>query len=584
MPSFLENLGLDNFLESEDTYHGLISYIADKGEAFNGYTKDFTIYWPSGSIDFFVRLKHDDDSDKYIIEGLDTHICGMEKWKVRIQNDITPKDADPLSKRVLITNHEIGNGLAVVNVLNSHMLPSLMEKDVYGFQVCAFPVEIDYFIDEDSYGASLPKTVTGQTYGLAKGTIFPSGFFHNHDPRNNSEETDYSSDELVLIMGEVKGVYWGTFELEGEKYNPFVICVIDTQFGVLKIAHTIDQVNEDQRKYMKPGCIVSGIFALSADAAIGEYEKGNDLGGEEKCLKALRYAMCKGDTDRLRTVLSEDVIYESKTTDTVYRGAEDVINRLNYVHEASGKTYEARMAIIDSIAEGCTDPDCTPGKRCFILKDREAEKDEAIVFLDTNNDGKIVRIVTTDSPDYSFTVDQFPHPEELSDFSEVPTAYYNAIFLRAKLFGWIDQDFEIDTIYVSEDFDETLEDAEEAIRDISQEDVDDQEDYLKNLFGYCFALGFQYMISDDAAGDFTGLEDDDPVFHCSDEDRPLFRKVYDEGKAFFIDYKIREGADVSSEEAILNIIAALRFLCNFGFECATEERIDTLRENLNTGI
>ena len=112
MPSFLENLGLDNFLESEDTYRGLISYIADKGEAFNGYTKDFTIYWPSGSIDFFVRLKHDDGSDKYIIEGLDTHICGRDLWKVRIQNDITPKGADPLSKRVLITNHESGNGLA----------------------------------------------------------------------------------------------------------------------------------------------------------------------------------------------------------------------------------------------------------------------------------------------------------------------------------------------------------------------------------------------------------------------------------------------------------------------------------------
>ncbi len=107
---------------------------------------------------------------------------------------------------------------------------------------------------------------------------------------------------------------------------------------------------------------------------------------------------------------------------------------------------------------------------------------------------------------------------------------------------------------------------------------------MRNLFGYCFALGFQYMISDDTAGDFTRLENDNPEFHCTDEDRPLLRKVYEEGKAFFVDYKIREGADVSSEESILDIIAALRFLCNFGFECATEERITTLRENMDSGV
>lgn len=584
MPNFLENLGLDSFMESEDAIRGLLGYIANKGEAFQGYTKDITIFLPSGSIDFFVRLIHDSENERYLIDGLDTHICGTKLWKIRIEDDITPDDAEPLTKRLLITNHGTGNGLAVVNVLNSHMLPSLMRKDVYDFQVCAFPTEIDYFQDEKAYMDSIPKTVTGQTYGLAKGTIFPSGFFHNHDPRNSGKEIDYSSDELVLIMGEVERVFWGSFELEGEKYRPFVICEIDTQFGLLRIAHTVDQVNEDQRGFMKPGCVVSGIFALSADAAIGDYEKGAALGGEEKCLMALRYAMCKGETERLRAVLSEEVIYESKTTGKVYRGAETVIDRIQYVRQESGKKYESHPATIDSISDNLTDPDCLPGKRCFILKDRDAEGYESIAFVDTDDAGKLVRIVTTDSPDYTFALDKYPHPEEFSDDSEVPTDYYKAIFLRAMAFGWIDQDFDIDMIYISDDFDETLEDAAEALRNISQKDIEEQQDYLRNLFGYCFALGFQYMISDDTDGDYSGIEEDDPVFHCSEEDKPLFRKVYEEGKAFFIDYKIREGVDISSEESILDILAALRFLCNFGFECATEERIDTLRENLRPDV
>ena len=42
MPNFLENLGLDSFMESEDAIRGLLGYIANKGEAFQGYTKDIT--------------------------------------------------------------------------------------------------------------------------------------------------------------------------------------------------------------------------------------------------------------------------------------------------------------------------------------------------------------------------------------------------------------------------------------------------------------------------------------------------------------------------------------------------------------
>jgi len=579
MPNFLENLGLESFMESEESMRGLLAYIANKGKVLKGYTDDLTVFLPSGSIDFFVRAKYEDSNNQYIIEGLDTHICGREKWKVRIESDITTADTEPLIKRLLITNHKTGSGLAVVNVLNSHMLPSLMKNDVYDFQVCAFPVEIDYFQNQESYNESIPKTITGQTYGLAKGTVFPSGFFNNHDVRNKDKEVDYSSDELVLIMGEVKKVYWGSFEFEEERFHPYVLCVIDTQFGLLKIAHTVEQINEDQQEFMKPGCVVSGIFVLSADAAIGEYENEVAL-GEDNCLRVLRYAMCKGETERLQAVVSEDVIYESKTTNTVYNGAKDVIERIKYVHKASGKNYEADMASIDSFAEGLTDPDCAPGKRCFLLKNCDADNYESIVFIDTDDAGKIVHIITTDSPDYLFSVDEYPHPEDITDDSELPTDYREAMLLRAKLFGWIDKDFEIDDINIPEAYSDMIKKAEMIIRSISWKDTEGQQDYLRNLFGYWFTMGFQYKLYDNADVDFAGIEDDKPVFKCPDKDIILFQKIYKQGKTFFIDLKIREGVDVSSEESVNNVLNAMRFVFQLSFHCASEKLTDTLRANL----
>ena len=54
----------------------------------------------------------------------------------------------------------------------------------------------------------------------------------------------------------------------------FIRCCADTQYGPIEFDHTIDQVDEDQRKNIKVGSVVSGICILSGDVAINEYENG----------------------------------------------------------------------------------------------------------------------------------------------------------------------------------------------------------------------------------------------------------------------------------------------------------------------
>ena len=84
----------------------------------------------------------------------------------------------------------------------------------------------------------------------------------NHDPENPEAERNGDIDDLTLIRGTVKTIYWGTTKFGEQKYDLYIRCIIETQFGDLELIHTIEQVAEEQRMYIKPGCVVSGVFVF----------------------------------------------------------------------------------------------------------------------------------------------------------------------------------------------------------------------------------------------------------------------------------------------------------------------------------
>ena len=94
MANFIENLGLEEILESEETLNGFLGYILENGKAIVGYSGNPNIYMPMGMADFFVRTIIDKDAESIDVVGLDTHVAGRNIWKMRISIDITPEDAD----------------------------------------------------------------------------------------------------------------------------------------------------------------------------------------------------------------------------------------------------------------------------------------------------------------------------------------------------------------------------------------------------------------------------------------------------------------------------------------------------------
>ena len=138
-------------------------------------------------------------------------------------------------------------------------------------------------------------------------------------------------------------------------------------YGELEFDHSFDQVPEDLRDNIKVGSIISGVCMISADAAIGEYENGivKDFDHD---LRLVRFTLAKGETERLRSVLTADSVYETDTSGNSCCGADEIIDRLTYACENHEGKYIAHLAEITELAGfGLEYP---VGTKCIVLADK----------------------------------------------------------------------------------------------------------------------------------------------------------------------------------------------------------------------
>lgn len=161
---------------------------------------------------------------------------------------------------------------------------------------------------------------------------------------------------------------------------------------------------------MEVGSTVVMYGTLSADVAIYEYEKGI-VKNEDNNLAAMRYMFAGNDADRIRSILSEDVVYLSQSGNK-YAGIDAVINQLKYVKSANPDKYFAHFAIIKSIDEGEEELEYSVGKRCLILASKEETNYESIVFFDFDDECNISKIVTSTNPRYHFAIQQLVFEKE----------------------------------------------------------------------------------------------------------------------------------------------------------------------------
>lgn len=410
MSNQLEHLGLDFLAETEEQMSALCSCIVQKGEPIVGYYGSPYLNLHFGDAQLILRTRRDDKEQCLEVVGLDTHVAGNSVWDVRFSGvNIARRDADPLSRRCAIRRASDGGGLAVVTIVNADVLPSFAEGETCRLQMIAFPSSIEYFEDGEAYAAAQPERDDGKKWLLADGALLPTGLLHNRDPRRDDFDSDDDLDDLTLIRGTVKALYHGVIQFDEEEHNAFIRCVIGTGYGDLEIVHTLDEVAEAQRDSIRVGATVYGVFTLSGDAAIYEYERGA-VHSEANDLAILRATLAGADPERIRSVFAEDAVYRAGCSGAVYRGRDAIVERLRTVSEEGESRCFAHLATVVSVDEGDEPLPYGVGKRCLVLAYGDEDAYDTLAFADIDEEGRIAALVTSGESRYHFRLDDPPRP------------------------------------------------------------------------------------------------------------------------------------------------------------------------------
>lgn len=328
----------------------------------------------------------------------------------------------------------------------------------------------------------------------------PLSFISNHSPSTYEEGKYYESDQYIHFRATVTGLYHGVFDADDIKENTFIRCFASTQYGELQFDHTYEQVPEELRGNIKVGAVISGICILSGDVALGEYENGfvRDFDHD---LKLMRYTFEKGEAERLREALAENAVYESETVERVYSGADEIIERLKYVHDNAAAEYYAYLAVITE----ADDLEYPVGTRCVVLAYSEEDNYESIVFLTVDDGGMITRIHVSRGEGYRFRVDVPFERNVIQDGPELPQNVTEPIIARARLHGIMPFDMDDEELMKGVTDPAYLRDnALRMLESLKKASPQEAEEAYGNILGYLFAKGMEYAYNREKGRDVQG--------------------------------------------------------------------------------
>ena len=297
--ALLSSYGMDFLDEDDDLLLGFVSEAAQKGRVVNGYQAKYVNRY------YGTRLQNRELSDHLQIicnisaneegtqelKSFDVHNIGSSVWKLSILNECTDEEKTYPGERKLIINKANGKeGLLVVNVMNADILPSYLPGEEVELQMIGVAVDVDYYKSRDEGDEKTPGE-----YKLADGFMCGTQFLYNHQvlPEGTVRDIDYSTNDWIAVRGTVKQAYLHKIMIDEEnELTRYVETIIETDFGDLKISHSIDQIKEEQRDNTKPGSDFIGVIVLQGDALINKYENGivfdylfKDLESLEACFR-----------------------------------------------------------------------------------------------------------------------------------------------------------------------------------------------------------------------------------------------------------------------------------------------------------
>ena len=430
MADFLHEIGLGFLKKDLDSFSGFIGHVLETGKVIPNYYDLPYINQHFGSSQIICRMSRDAETGGLQFSAFDCHADSPEScvWKLRIEDKVNKVDEEDPTRVKLLTRTMSGQGLFAIDVVNGDILPSFKKAEVIDLQMVAFAEEADFYADEEAYADTIEPGPNGKKMMIGDNSIFPVGLF--------SDNEDVK--DVVQIHGTITEMYIGVSKFGDEEMDSNLRFFVDTNIGGIVVILPFD----DPRKVrdnpnMRPGKVINCFARLSGDAAIYAYEDGIVKDAENN-LKLVAYTLEKGDPERLRPVMAEHFVYQSETSELTIEDIDELIAHIRDVQKDGDPSHTDYATITDYQGEGT--PEYPAGTKCLALRyDNRGDGYSNIVFVDTDDEGKICRIFLSRDSNYRFRVED-PFPDNEYDLAKdiANTTYQFSIIGRSHFHGLID--------------------------------------------------------------------------------------------------------------------------------------------------
>lgn len=390
--------GIRDFIKSKEEYMRFLTYMIPKAKRCPAYSGEYLNYYMK-SVQFCMPAQKEDGVN-YNINYADTHNTDTKIWTCKIKKAVKSNRDDPMSKCVFVSNLN-DKGHAIVELINSDVLPCYDEGEVIQFQVVAKAVSAKYYESEDQYVDAESVNIQSEKHESEHDrivqeidSVLPVGYLNweEAEEKGVSAEEYLSTVMVARVVGKAKAFAVKDVVFEGKLMNQYVSCLIDTPFGELPIVHTFEEVPKEYHENLKVGSIVSAMCFMSGDVLIYDHKDGLIL-DEENNLKLFKSAFNgRGRWNRLYPVLAEDCHYVSDGSGIALKGREEIIRFLSEretVMNSPELTYHSCYGILTYPTCITSDLGHKSGEKIILLRQGETEKYDAVVFLHTREDGKV---------------------------------------------------------------------------------------------------------------------------------------------------------------------------------------------------
>ena len=352
-----DSFSLSEMVAKPDDAFRLCSLAMAGGPRVSGYGGDyFRMYLGDAMVT--VRTMHDITTGEELLLGMDTHAVSDCVWDCRVLKDVTPKEVDPLSRRLLVQVDGCEH-IALVDVLCADVLPEYAVGMPLKLNVVAFPMRLVY--SETGKGKVVEATEDG-----------------------------------ILLEGIVKDAKVGESYMGLEMMTKFARVTIETSMGDIELCHPLDMVSDDQRDLVKNGAVVSAYCHLSGDAAVDKYT-GGIIYSEKQDLIVLSDFFRTGDLHRLRPIMRSDCV--SMFLKNRQEGQEMSLSLLD---EVGKDLREAGLqhGVLGRVTGG--EGLSRPGQPCLLLGNGNEGEYAFLCLLDVDSLGRIRSLNITNDARYEF--------------------------------------------------------------------------------------------------------------------------------------------------------------------------------------